>query len=75
MKSFTFDITFASKSKEEYERWMDALSQLQKETEQKRKEQMKKQNVKSNSNEDRQEVKLGKLQNIKKFWEEELIRI
>lgn len=46
MKSFSYDITFACRSKDDYEGWMNHLSNLQKETEQKRKEIMKKQNVK-----------------------------
>lgn len=46
MKSFTFDITFACKSKEDYEKWISALEQLQRDTENKRKEIMRKQNVK-----------------------------
>lgn len=68
MKSFTFDITFACKSKEDYEKWMNALSQLQKDTENKRKDIMKKQNVKDKNLQkdkgdhevDRQDIKLIK---------------
>ena len=41
MKSFTYDITFAAKCKEDYEQWMSALSELQKESEQRKKELMK----------------------------------
>lgn len=42
MKSFTYDITFAAKSKEDYERWMRALQKLTKETETKKVEMLKK---------------------------------
>lgn len=47
LKSFTYDITFAAKSKEDYEGWMRAFHDLQKDTEQKKRELMKKQNIKT----------------------------
>jgi hypothetical protein len=45
LKSFTYEITFAAKSKEDYEGWMSALSMLQKETDQKKKDLLKKKGV------------------------------
>lgn len=47
MKSFTYDIIFAAKSKEDYEGWMSAFNELQKETEQKKKDLLKKKNIKT----------------------------
>lgn len=65
MKTFTYEITFACKSKEEYERWMDAFNTLQRDTEQRKKEVLKKQNLKNNV-EDRQDIKLIKSSQLKK---------
>jgi hypothetical protein len=45
MKSFTYEITFAAKSREDYERWMNALSKLQKETEAKKHDILRKRNI------------------------------
>jgi hypothetical protein len=59
MKSFTYDITFAAKSKEDYEDWMRAFHELQKETEAKKKELMKKKNIKTIEKGDKKDPSSG----------------
>lgn len=46
MKSFSFDITFAASNKSDYESWLRALAKLKDETEKRKKEIAKKQQIK-----------------------------
>ena len=61
MKSFSYDITFAAKKASDYDMWMQALQALQKETERRKMDIIKKQRIEdeeSSQGEPRQEVKM-----------------
>jgi hypothetical protein len=45
MKTFSFDITFAARTKDEYESWIQSLSKLQQETEKKKQQILRGKNV------------------------------